>query len=75
LPREDTRNQQVIDGFLFLITQQTFLVMLKTTLSKTICSPALIMHDQPHEKMAFAGYTCLGISFSKSLPWKNLHSR
>jgi hypothetical protein len=59
----------VIDGFLILITQQTFLVMLKIPASKTICSPSLIVDDQPHEKMAFVR----SLGSPNTIPWTKLN--
>lgn len=49
---KDTRNQQVLDRFRFLIAKRTIIRVIKTPTSESIRSPTAIQSSQPHEVLA-----------------------
>ena len=53
LPSEDTPNEEVLNVLFFLVAKRASSRMRETSPSQPICSPTLIVGNQPHKESTF----------------------
>jgi hypothetical protein len=55
LPGKHASNQEVLDAFLMLITQEAAIMVGEPSLGQPICCPTSVMCHHPHKEVHFGG--------------------